>query len=172
MPPNPIPRRRALLGATAALAMSAVTPPTRANIPPAFTVPAVDTLSLKVLIDSTYDTPVAGTHRFVKIRRTNIVPAGDYRRALHSQWGLSMALESSVGKARRRLLFDFGHTAEALLNNMALMGVDPARQDALVLSHGHYDHFGGLMGYLRRHRARLPAQVTHEAGWTGARWQR
>jgi metal-dependent hydrolase (beta-lactamase superfamily II) len=58
-------------------------------------------------------------------------------------------------RPRRRLLLDFGHTSEALMNNMALMGVDPAGQDARVLSHGHRDHCGGLTGYLRRHRARL-----------------
>ena len=35
---------------------------------------------------------------------------------------------------------------------------------ALVASHGHYDHFGGLIGFLEKHRAKLPAQLTLYAG--------
>ena len=41
-------------------------------------------------------------------------------------------------------MLDFGYTPEALLNNIELTGVDPSKIDALVVSHGHFDHFGGL----------------------------
>ena len=43
-------------------------------------------------------------------------------------------------------MLDFGYTPEALLNNIELTGVDPSKLDALVVSHGHFDHFGGLQG--------------------------
>ena len=65
-----------------------------------------------------------------------------------SEWGLSMLAESTLGSQARTVLIDFGYTAEALLTNMRILGVDPSRIDSMVLSHGHFDHFGGLTGLL------------------------
>ena len=42
-----------------------------------------------------------------------------------------------------RLLFDTGQS-DLMFDNGALSGSDPAQADALVLSHGHYDHTGGV----------------------------
>jgi 7,8-dihydropterin-6-yl-methyl-4-(beta-D-ribofuranosyl)aminobenzene 5'-phosphate synthase len=39
------------------------------------------------------------------------------------------------------------------------LSIDPASLDALVLSHGHYDHFGGLVGWLREHNGRLKTKL-------------
>jgi len=43
----------------------------------------------------------------------------------------------------RRVLFDTGQTG-LLLKNARILGVDLSKADAIVLSHGHYDHTGGL----------------------------
>ena len=55
------------------------------------------------------------------------------------------------------MLLDFGFTSETLNNNLAMLGIAPENLDALILSHGHYDHFGGLAGFLRQNHARLRA---------------
>jgi 7,8-dihydropterin-6-yl-methyl-4-(beta-D-ribofuranosyl)aminobenzene 5'-phosphate synthase len=87
-----------------------------------------------------------------------------------------MHVESRRGAQTRNVLVDFGFTPEALINNTELLGIDPALLEALVLSHGHYDHFGGLVGFLRQHKARLKAKLPLYVGgedcfcsrqWTG-----
>lgn len=67
---------------------------------------------------------------------------------LLGQHGLSMLLEHG-GK---RLLFDTAQSG-ILTKNLALLGIQPDSIDALVLSHGHYDHTGGLKAFLQ-HRSK------------------
>jgi 7,8-dihydropterin-6-yl-methyl-4-(beta-D-ribofuranosyl)aminobenzene 5'-phosphate synthase len=125
--------------------------------------PVVDKLSIRVLIDGSFDLFL----RPGKVNGVSIEPAPrqqDYRRSLHNQWGLSLFLESQRADEQRRVMLDFGYTPEALLNNIELTGVDPGKLDALVVSHGHFDHFGGLQGFLKKYRGVLPADVKLYAG--------
>ncbi|MEA1084991.1 MBL fold metallo-hydrolase [Sphingomonas sp. CD22] len=116
-------------------------------------VPAVDHLELTVLVDST--TAVFGTPIDTPIIKVTPPPiTRDYHQAFAGQWGYSLFARSRIGAAARATLIDFGYTPEALLGNMALLGIDPATVDAMVLSHGHYDHFGGLDGLLAGGRIR------------------
>lgn len=57
-----------------------------------------------------------------------------------------------------RVLFDTGQ-GMALLNNAVVLGVDLAHADAVVLSHGHFDHVGGLEAALAA--ARTAALYLH-----------
>ncbi len=66
-----------------------------------------------------------------------------------------MFAESVLGDETKRVMIDFGYTAEALLGNIGFIGLDPATIDALVLSHGHTDHFGGLLGLLAASKGKL-----------------
>ena len=56
------------------------------------------------------------------------------------EFGLSLFLETNG----RRILFDTG-AGEALIPNAARMGLDLNSATDIVLSHGHYDHTGGLV---------------------------
>jgi 7,8-dihydropterin-6-yl-methyl-4-(beta-D-ribofuranosyl)aminobenzene 5'-phosphate synthase len=44
------------------------------------------------------------------------------------------------------VLFDAGLTSAVVLHNAGLLGVDLHNVDAVVVSHGHPDHFGGIVG--------------------------
>ncbi len=126
-------------------------------------VPTVDSLTITVLMDSSHDIflkPAAP--KWVRVRRTPSVD--DWRRTLHNQWGLSLGLESKAGAETRRVLLDFGYQPETLLDNMDMLKVDPAQLDAIVVSHGHFDHFGGLVGFLKKHRASMRQDLTLYVG--------
>ena len=59
---------------------------------------------------------------------------------LQSEFGLAMYLESPVSGA---WLFDTG-AETALENNAQILNIPPEKLQRVILSHGHYDHTGGL----------------------------
>lgn len=61
------------------------------------------------------------------------------------EWGLSILVETGD----ITILFDTGKSISAVYNADSL-NIDFSRIDKIVLSHGHYDHTGGLRGVLRR----------------------
>ena len=155
-----ITRRHLLAGSAALAAPFGLSRFARAQPAMLANVPVVDRLVLTVITDSSYDTPRSTGSNWVKVRRTGLSSPTDYRKTLHNEWGLALALESRIGAQAQRYLLDFGYTVEALLNNMALVGVDPAPVSNYILSHGHYDHFGGLLPFLQKNRDRLPSDLT------------
>jgi 7,8-dihydropterin-6-yl-methyl-4-(beta-D-ribofuranosyl)aminobenzene 5'-phosphate synthase len=66
---------------------------------------------------------------------------------ISSEHGLSLYIEANG----RRLLFDMGKT-DLFLENAAKLGVRIDRVDLAVVSHGHYDHGGGLSAFLNANR--------------------
>jgi 7,8-dihydropterin-6-yl-methyl-4-(beta-D-ribofuranosyl)aminobenzene 5'-phosphate synthase len=142
-------------------------------------VPEVDSLAVRIVVDS-YQFAVAPSRTLEGLDiqhfgwgiRKDSAPS----RTLVSEFGLAMHVESRRASETRSVLVDFGFTPEALINNAELMGIDPSLLDALVLSHGHYDHFGGLVGFLQKHQPRLKAKLPLYVGgedcfcsreWTG-----
>ncbi len=90
--------------------------------------------------------------------------SADARNVLHNEWGLSLFLESQRAQEQKNFLLDFGYTSPAIINNIGLLNVDPATLNALIVSHGHIDHYGGLIGFLERYRSVLPPDVKLYAG--------
>jgi 7,8-dihydropterin-6-yl-methyl-4-(beta-D-ribofuranosyl)aminobenzene 5'-phosphate synthase len=78
-------------------------------------------------------------------------------RGLLAEHGLSLWLEAGG----HRFLFDTGQGL-ALAHNAEALGIPIARADAVVLSHGHYDHTGGLHTVLSGRRG-LPVYAQPEA---------
>ncbi len=94
----------------------------------------------------------------------NTKPDAPPRTVLNGEWGLAMHAQSHRGSEERNVLVDFGYTPEVLLNNLAILNIDPATFDALVLSHGHYDHFGGMVGFLAANKDTLKRKIPFYVG--------
>lgn len=128
-------------------------------------VPTVDRLAIRVVLDSSHDIFISGeVPKNVGVEWVRGLPPPRAQKTLSSEWGLSLLLESQKGSDRRNQLLDFGYTPEVLNHNIEMLNVDPAKIDGLILSHGHLDHFGGLIGFLKKHRGKMPADLTLYAG--------
>lgn len=62
-----------------------------------------------------------------------------YRRGLLGEHGLSLFIDTG----KQRYLFDTGQS-RVFLHNAAKLGIDLKELDGVILSHGHYDHCGGM----------------------------
>ena len=75
---------------------------------------------------------------------------------LKSKHGLSFLIQAKIGDDKVTVLMDAGPSSETLLHNVDAMGVNLEDVDVISLSHGHYDHTGGLLEALKRMKKRVP----------------
>jgi 7,8-dihydropterin-6-yl-methyl-4-(beta-D-ribofuranosyl)aminobenzene 5'-phosphate synthase len=75
---------------------------------------------------------------------------------LKSKHGLSFFIKAKIGDDEVTVLMDTGTSPEMLLYNVDAMGVNLEEVEVIALSHGHYDHTGGLLEALKRMKKRVP----------------
>ena len=133
-----------------------------------FAAPLVERLSVRVVVDSFYERFIPdATHPAVTIEHVRQI-RGREMSTLAGEWGLSLHLESRQSGDSSHYLLDFGHTPEIVGRNFDLLGIEPARLNGLILSHGHRDHYGGLLGFLAAYRERMRGDLCLFAGGEGA----
>jgi len=79
--------------------------------------------------------------------RLIIVYDNKAKNGLKPDWGFSCLIENS-----KKVLFDTGANSEILLYNMKKLNINPEDVDIVVLSHNHWDHTGGLDGFLKANK--------------------
>jgi len=82
-----------------------------------------------------------------EVRLTIVYNNNPYDPRLISQWGFACLVQYGD----HTLLFDTGGDGPTLLHNMETLGIDPTSIEAVILSHEHGDHVGGLGGLLDVH---------------------
>ncbi len=114
----------------------------------------VDTLEVQVLVDNVTDSistvPEDVTNEVAVLMKNGSLKmsAGEYRCCAHH--GLSLIITARIGGDRRTLVFDAGPEAYTVTRNGTLLKVPFGDAGAVVLSHGHWDHAGGLVEAVRQ----------------------
>ncbi len=80
-----------------------------------------------------------------------------HRDGIGTEHGLSLYIETGA----HRILFDMGQT-DLFSGNAEALGVDLSQVDLAILSHGHYDHGGGLRTFLEVNR-RAPVYLHRDS---------
>ena len=77
---------------------------------------------------------------------------------LTAEHGISLFIE----KYGSKILFDMGGLQESAIKNASKLGIDMRKVDAVIISHGHDDHTGGLLKFFQiNHKA--PVYLKKEA---------
>ena len=128
-------------------------------------IPSVDRLVVTNLVDNVYDVYAKGGRigNLTVTRNTLPYPYGSDVMLL-SEHGLAYHLQSFRGDEEKQILLDFALTPRTLTNNYQGLRVDPAKADALIISHGHVDHYGGLLDVARSLQGRAKPGLTLYAG--------
>ena len=112
---------------------------------------------------------LAGMSRYAPMLHAPTLPGGKVPDAPLAQHGFSALVEVRKGDRVHRLLFDTGVTPDGYADNLRRLGRDPAGIEAIVCSHGHFDHATGLSGLIARlGRANLPVLI-HPEFWNRRR---
>lgn len=108
----------------------------------------VDSLAVSVVVDNTTDM-LSTRPAHVASELRVLVAAGMQELTgeglCSAHHGLSLLITAQVSGRERTVLFDAGPDAYALERNSRRMGLDFGRIEAVVLSHGHFDHAEGLL---------------------------
>lgn len=124
----------------------------------------VDAVEVTVLIDNYVDILAASDPitRRAPLPPVLIAPDLEHLRAEH---GYSLLVTVMRNGSRTSLLYDAGLGAGSALHNLDVLERDPGDIRAIVLSHGHADHHGGLEGIVRRVGRRGLPFVLHPDAW-------
>lgn len=119
----------------------------------------IDSVEVHVLVDNVTDN-LSSVPSFVETefaalgrrRRGNWVLGGSC--LCCAAHGLSCLITTRSGSVSRTLLFDTGPEDRVFEQNVSRLGADLALVDAIVLSHGHWDHGGAMLRALQLVRDR------------------
>ncbi|MGY1635191.1 MBL fold metallo-hydrolase [Geodermatophilus sp. SYSU D00742] len=160
-------------GGVAAARAAAPRPATGVAVDPIHLEP-VDEVEVTTLVDNTFDALLAGGESVTRppLSAGRVTAPqfqdGETIAGLRAEHGFSALVTVRRGPTTSTLLFDTGISPDGLTVNADRLGVDLAGVQGVVLSHGHFDHAGGLAGLAGRLRRRLPMTL-HPWVWTRRR---
>jgi 7,8-dihydropterin-6-yl-methyl-4-(beta-D-ribofuranosyl)aminobenzene 5'-phosphate synthase len=124
----------------------------------------VDAVEVTVVVDNYVDILAASDEitRRAPLPPILVAPEVEHLRAEH---GYSLHATVVRNGSRSSILYDAGLGFDTLTHNLDVLGIPPSELRAVVLSHGHADHHGGLEGIIKRlGRTGVPF-VLHPDAW-------
>ena len=128
----------------------------------------VDSVEIVSLVDNSVDFASSVRRRDVEqVRKWVTKCLGEEWIKKHFQYpfaehGFSILIRTFADEKSHSLLFDTGLGRTSVVENAKRMGLNLTQVEAIALSHGHYDHFGGLQKVVKViNRKDLPI-VVHE----------
>ncbi|MHA1209133.1 MAG: MBL fold metallo-hydrolase [Candidatus Freyarchaeota archaeon] len=100
----------------------------------------VDRVKIRVLTENTTDITLKTDERF----KDKVQQPGPSTVMCWAEHGLAMLFEVTSGDSTHTFLLDAGGPLGSVSNNMKALQIDPSKIEKFILSHGHFDHFGGL----------------------------
>jgi 7,8-dihydropterin-6-yl-methyl-4-(beta-D-ribofuranosyl)aminobenzene 5'-phosphate synthase len=117
----------------------------------------VDKVEVTVLVDNYTDLLLMQGTDVVK--RPSVAPPLGFL----AEHGFSCLIKTAVGSEEHTVLMDVGITGTCLLHNARILKVDLGQVEALVLSHGHFDHSWGLREVLPKLPKGIPLVLHPDA---------
>jgi len=121
----------------------------------------VDRVEITILVDNVTDMLIQGSPHATRapfFKGTEMLPL------LRAEHGFSALIDIYLSNTSHKVLFDTGASGDMVLYNVDRLGVDLSNVEAIVLSHGHFDHAGGLMPLLKRiNRPQMPVILHPDA---------
>lgn len=121
----------------------------------------VDRVEILTLMDNYVDVLLTNTE--VVYRPPLAKDGGIPTDTLVAEHGLSLLITLYRDDETHTILFDTGYSSIGVLHNMAMLDIDPAQIEALVISHGHMDHTGTLYPLLDKISGPVPLVVHPDA---------
>lgn len=135
----------------------------------------IDGVDITVLMDNTLDQAASDSgpaRRPMRSRsrvRARFFEGGRMAEQLVAEHGFAALVRVHRNGESRELLFDTGSSPNGTADNMRRMGMSAEGIEAAVLSHGHYDHSGGLEGVHRTLEGRSVPLHVHPDVWARRR---
>lgn len=130
----------------------------------------VDLVEVISIVDNLLEPPGVPGREDVKGFR-EWTPDPERARSPRAEHGLSMLVRVHEGSDTYAVLLDVAYEPGSVVDNAGRMGLDLTPVEAIILSHQHYDHTGGLIPVLKALNASDLPLVVHPNAFTKRGWR-